>query len=332
MTQRALEPISEETGTIENATRVGNEDTYCTRAQIGEAEHNIDSPSVKGRLFLCYEFWEKTLKASNFVLNIVSNGYFLPINIQPPPFFAKNNASGLRNKHFVESEIQTYLKKSYIREIDSTSYCCNPLTVAEGKKLRLVLDLRHVNQFLNIKSFRYEDLRVVSDLLQENGYFTTFDLVSGYHHIDINSDHFKYLGFQWEFPDGRLRNFQFVVLVFGLATACYLFTKVTKPLLKRWRLLGFRAAIYLDDGFNTGPTFQDCEATTRTIVKDLESAGFVINIKKSSLVPRQVGEWLGTTINSTDMSFSVPERKIADLRRLLCAVVDNKIATKYLSS
>ena len=29
----------------------------------------------------------------------------------------------------------------------------------------------------------------------------TFDLQSGYHHVDIHPEHFKYLGFQWAEQD-----------------------------------------------------------------------------------------------------------------------------------
>ena len=39
----------------------------------------------------------------------------------------------------------------------------------------------------------------------------------------------------------------FCVLPFGLATACYLFTKLMCPLVKHWRGQGLRAILYLDD-------------------------------------------------------------------------------------
>ena len=186
--------------------------TYSTTVQTNDtSESDRKEKSVKGRLFSCFDYWEKILNASSFVLKIISQGYLLPLDIQPPPFYAPNNSSSLNNKKFVESEIKEYLEKSYIREIDSLSYCCNPLTVAEGSKPRLVLDLRHVNKFLNIQKFKYEDLKVVADLMQPGEYFTTFDLASAYHHIDINPMHSKFLGFQWIFPDGKTKNYQYLV-------------------------------------------------------------------------------------------------------------------------
>ena len=44
-------------------------------------------------------------------------------------------------------------------------------------------------------------------------------LKSEYHHVDTSQDHQKYLGFAWPF-NGVLRYFTFVVLPFGLSSAC----------------------------------------------------------------------------------------------------------------
>ena len=56
----------------------------------------------------------------------------------------------------------------------------NPLTVAEGKKLRLVIDLRRVNNCLVKPRFKYEDLRSLSQVLDAGHWFFTWDLKSGY--------------------------------------------------------------------------------------------------------------------------------------------------------
>lgn len=56
----------------------------------------------------------------------------------------------------------------------------NPLSVAEGKKFRLVIDLRHINQCLVLPKFKYEDLRSLSEVLDEGDWFFTWDLKSGW--------------------------------------------------------------------------------------------------------------------------------------------------------
>ena len=109
------------------------------------------------------------------------------------------------------------LLKSFfaIIEYDFPPYCVNPLTVAESKKLRLVIDLRHVNPFVSKVKFKYEGLRSLSQVLEENHWFFTWDLKSGYHHVDIFADHQKYLGFSWKISS-KPRYFCFSVLQFGL--------------------------------------------------------------------------------------------------------------------
>ena len=50
---------------------------------------------------------------------------------------------------FVVKAIGELLCNNCIVEHDFQPYCVNPLTVAEGKKLRLVIDLRHVNALVS---------------------------------------------------------------------------------------------------------------------------------------------------------------------------------------
>ena len=131
------------------------------------------------------EFWRDELKASNFVLNVLKFGYYLPFTSLPPPSIEKNNQSSLRHPDFVSQSIAKLLKFKCIKEVETPPYCVNPLTVSEGKKLRLVLDLRNVNPYLQTTKFRYENLKTVSDILELNDYMVTFDLSNGYHHVPM---------------------------------------------------------------------------------------------------------------------------------------------------
>ena len=80
-------------------------------------------------------------------------------------------------------------------------------------------------------------------LFQKGDFMFSFDLKSGYHHVDIADIHTKYLGFSWA---GKY--YVFTVFPFGLASACYIFTKLLRPLTQYWRSKGLRILIYLDDG------------------------------------------------------------------------------------
>ena len=220
---------------------------------------------------------------------LVDYGYVIPFETPPPAFYAKNNQSSLRNRPFVDEAIRKLEAFGCIEESSTRPFCCNPLTVAEGEKLRLVLDLRHVNQYVSQNKFKYEDLRTFAQVFDEGDFFSTFDLRNGYHHIEIHPLHRKYLGFEWTFLDGSRRYFCFKVLPFGLNSASYLFTKVLRPFIKKWRAQGIKAVLYLDDGIIGKKSERLAAAAIQTVIEDLIAAGFMINYKKSSLVPSQNG-------------------------------------------
>ena len=75
-----------------------------------------------------------------------------------PSFYAPSNKSNLRNSKFMSQANSKVLKNNCIEELDQKPYRCNPLTVAENKKLRFVLDLCHINSFIKKNKFRYENL------------------------------------------------------------------------------------------------------------------------------------------------------------------------------
>ena len=115
------------------------------------------SNGVKGRLKSSPNFWVETLDASDFVLDMIRRGYRLPFAQYPPECFLKNNRSALQHPEFVAEAITELLSNGYIVEHIVPPFFVNPLTVAEGKKLRLVTGLRHVNSCLVKHRFKYED-------------------------------------------------------------------------------------------------------------------------------------------------------------------------------
>ena len=277
---------------------------------------------MKGRLQSSFNFWVETLDAPDFVLDMIRRGYRLPFAEYPSQCFLKNNRSALQHSEFVADAISELLSNGCIVEHEFPPYCVNPLTVAVGKKLRLVIDLRHVNNYLVKPIFKYEDLRSLSQVLDEGHWFFSWDLKSGYHHVDICLDHQKYLGFAWPFS-GVVRYFSFTVLPFGLSSACFCFTKLMRPLVRRWRSMGHNSFIYLDDGFGSRP--DKCSAVAASLIqrKELSSSGLLCNEEKSHWDPVQIGEWLGFVIDTILMCFRIPEKKVLKLKGLLDSAIQD---------
>ena len=89
----------------------------------------------------------------------------------------------------------------------------------------MVIDLsRSVNPYVKHDQSKYENLVTLSGMFKVGYWFFTFDIESGYHHIDIHPSSRKFLGFSFVWSDGRVRYFVFNVLPFGLSSVCYVFT------------------------------------------------------------------------------------------------------------
>ena len=68
----------------------------------------------------------------------------------------------------------------------------------------------------------------------------SFDLKSGYYHVEIFEGHQTYLGFSWKHSNSSQMEFYVLtVLPFGLSSAPHVFTKILKPLEKHWRHQAF---------------------------------------------------------------------------------------------
>ena len=100
-----------------------------------------------GKLRSCLSFWRETICASEFVLDIIENGYKILFKITPTTYSIGNRSSAKRRDSFVREAISELLARVCVREVANYSEFCNPLHVAvqSSGKLRLILDLSHLN-------------------------------------------------------------------------------------------------------------------------------------------------------------------------------------------
>ena len=128
--------------------------------------------------------------------------------------------AGLRKILVLDDAVLSLLNNRCVAQVSEKSHVCSPLSVVSNSsgKLCLVLNLRYLNQFLHVVSFKHEDLRVAALMFEKDEFLFKFDLKSGYHHVDIYPEHQKYLGFKWDI-NSNVNYYVFKVLPFGLSTA-----------------------------------------------------------------------------------------------------------------
>lgn len=176
------------------------------------------------------------------------------------------------------------------------------------------------------------NMRTACDLFSKGDWFFKFDYKSGYHHVDIFPDHTQFLGCSWT-VNGQCQYFKFTVLLFGLATAPFLFTKIQKALVKHCRSQGLRIFTYLDDGAGTESNYENAKAMSVQVQQDIHASGFVANEEKSQWDPVQCGELLGFVVNLATGLFTVPERRVLIFMDMLKRIMNNSfiVSARHLA-
>lgn len=251
--------------------------------------------------------WEK-LTHDQWVINTVS-GYKIDFDEQP----YQNNVPkeipfSNELRQLVDIEVQEMLRKGAIVETKSepNEFISTIFIVPKSNgKFRPVINLKYLNEFVHYDHFKQETFKVVLELIQEGDFLTKIDLQDAYFSIPIHEDFQKYLKFQW---NGVL--YKFVCLPFGLKSAPYVFTKTLKPVFAWFRQRQIRCSYYIDDSLNLNQDRMICKDNTETIMGTLERLGFVINRKKSSIVPMQRMVFFGFIIDSVEFKIYLTEEKV----------------------
>ena len=118
------------------------------------------------------------------VMDVLKNGYKIPLKTLPKAAKFPDNHSALNNANFVTQAVEQLLNTGRIKEVKNSPYVVNPLSVSENSsyKLRLILDLRYVNKH----AF---EVKKIQDFLEPTDLLFKFDVSQGYHHIDIDEQH-----------------------------------------------------------------------------------------------------------------------------------------------
>ena len=262
-----------------------------------------------------------------WIQQILAHGYRIPL-LSPPPLQipstsprspTSNSTSTLQ---VIDQEITTLLQKQAIEPVlSSTPGFQSTLFVIPKKDggLRPVLNLKPLNQHLPVQHFKMETMKTITQLLQPGDYLTSIDLKDAFHHIAIHPASRHLLRFQW-----RNQLYQYRVLPFGLSLSPLVFTKVLKPVLKWACRQGIRISSYLDDLLIMGKTYQATKIATQKVCQKMQELGWLLNLKKSSLIPSQQISHLGFIIDTSKMMISIPGKKIRNLRRMAYSLLKQK--------
>ena len=152
-----------------------------------------------------------------------------------------------------------------------------------NNKWRPILDLSKLNLFLKVEKFKMETPETIRTSLQQGEWVTSVDFKDAYFHIPIQEQCRKYLRFHVQ---GR--TYQFKALPFGLC-----FTVLAKEVKLMAIHKGIRIHQYLDEWLVRARSHQTCLQHTQILGKMCQDLGWLVNVEKSELEPKQVFDFVG---------------------------------------
>ena len=266
------------------------------------------------------------------MLDILNNGLDFHFVHPPSNYSEKNNKSALENLVDLRKIIDLWETQGKLFRVEKESLVNNPMSLIKQVqscgtvKLRPVIDCsRYLNDLFVVEKIKLDDLNEMEKMIEKDFYFCNWDLSSMYQQVKLNPNVTKFQGITIPQENGESYHYEFKVLMFGISIAVYVVTKLLRPVRNFFRSLNIRYNVYIDDSQLCAPTAALAESQTNFCIKVFKLLGWNINYKKSHLTPTQQITYLGFLIDSHQMMYFYPERKVIEVKSLF-----HEIFTKVL--
>jgi hypothetical protein len=231
----------------------------------------------------------------------------------------ENHRSFYTNWPFSSDQIQKLVQygAAGIWDFEEPPVIIHPMgVVLSAGKERMIVNGRYLNLLLEALPFRYERLRDILAFTKEGFFMATWDLKSGYFHVPIHLDYYKYFCFKV----GKTI-FYFKVLCFGLSQACFVFTKVMLEPALELRKRGVPISDYIDDSFTAARTRNRCLRQSVLSILFFGALGAFMGLPKCNLWPEVLIPWLGFQVDPEEQQFKVEEVNLEKLKLALREVL-----------
>lgn len=202
------------------------------------------------------------------------------------PIYTKSYRYPYVHKIEVNRQISEMLKQKIIRP--SYSPWSSPVWIvpkkldASGKqKWRLVIDYRRLNEKTISDRYPLPNINEILDKLGRCMYFTTLDLASGFHQIEMDPRDIQKTAFTVEGG-----HFEYIRMPFGLKNAPSTFQRVMDNVLED--LIGKVCLVYLDDIIIFATSLEEHIANLKLIFERLRTSNFKIQLDKSEFLRKEI--------------------------------------------
>ena len=188
--------------------------------------------------------WNNGKRQTTSGSSIVQNGFKIPFKSVPPLSVVPINRSQ-SSSPLLQEESAELLKKQAVERVQNLGtprfYSGLFLVPKKTGKLRPLIDLSLLNQYINKQHFKMETVKSVRQSIIDNNWAVFIDLTDAYLHIPIHPISRKYLRFIYDH-----QVFQFTAL-FGMSLSPWVFTKLMNVIATHLRLHAVSLFPYLED-------------------------------------------------------------------------------------
>lgn len=202
------------------------------------------------------------------------------------PVFSRQYRYPHAYKEEVKTQIEDLIRQNIIQPskspFNSPIFLVPKKQDASGKKkFRLVIDYRKLNKKTVDDKYPIPNITDILDKLGKCQLFSTLDLASGFHQVEIDEKDRKKTAFS---TDGG--HYEFVRMPFGLKNSPSTFQRVMNNVLGG--LIGTTCLLYIDDIIIFSSSLQEHMEKLSAVLKRLQKFNFKIQLDKSEFLKKQV--------------------------------------------
>lgn len=250
---------------------------------IRQQHLNSEEKSMLRKLILkyahCFHTNESQLSFTNTVKHKINTTDDLPV-------YSKNYRYPFCHRQEVQKQIRKMLNDGIIRPSDSP--WSSPIWIvpkkldASGeKKWRLVIDYRKLNEKTIDDRYPVPNITDVLDKLGKCQYFTTLDLASGFHQVEIEPKDIPKTTFCVE--NGH---YEFIRMPFGLKNAPSTFQRVMDNVLREH--IGKLCFVYMDDIIVYSTSLEEHICSLKKIFETLDKYNLKLQLDKCEFLSKEV--------------------------------------------
>lgn len=186
----------------------------------------------------------------------------------------------------IQRQVDKLLANDIIRESHSpwsapVHLVPKKLDATGEKKYRMVVDYRRLNDVTIDDKYPLPNITDLFDKLGKSTYFSTIDLASGYHQIEVEESDRSKTAFTTQSG-----HYEFSRMPFGLKTAPATFQRAMDNVLRG--LQGIHCMVYLDDIIVYSSSLQEHIDKLRLVFDRLRQTNFKVTLDKSEFLRKEV--------------------------------------------